>query len=298
VELLSGFNVYFLGGNSMSNQIKTVLLLGALTGLILFFGQLIGGTRGMQIALIMAAAMNFFSYWFSDKIVLRMYSAQEVSPQEAPELYAMVDDLARQAEVPMPKVYIIPEESPNAFATGRNPEHAVVAVTQGILRLLTPTELKGVLAHEMGHVRNRDILIQSIAATLGGAIMVLADMARFSAMFGGSRDEEGRGGNALAGLLFAVLAPFAAMLIQMAISRSREYIADETGARLCHNPDSLANALEKLAYGNQQIPMQANPATENMFIVSPLTGGGLMSLFSTHPPIEERVARLRAMRFS
>jgi heat shock protein HtpX len=282
----------------MSNQIRTVLLLGALTGVLLFFGQLIGGTRGMQIALIMAAAMNFFSYWFSDKIVLRMYGAQEVSPQEAPELYAMVDDLARQAEVPVPKIYIIPEESPNAFATGRNPEHAVVAVTQGILRLLTPTELKGVLAHEMGHVRNRDILIQSIAATLGGAIMVLADMARFSAFFGGSRDEEGRGGNAIAGLLFAVLAPFAAMLIQMAISRSREYIADETGARLCHNPDSLANALEKLAYGNQQIPMQANPATENMFIVSPLTGGGLMSLFSTHPPIEERVARLRAMRFS
>jgi heat shock protein HtpX len=282
----------------MSNQIRTVLLLGALTGVLLFFGKLIGGTRGMQIALIMAAAMNFFSYWFSDKIVLRMYGAQEVSPQEAPELYAMVEDLARQAEVPVPKLYIIPEETPNAFATGRNPEHAVVAVTQGILRLLTPTELKGVLAHEMGHVRNRDILIQSIAATLGGAIMVLADMARFSAFFGGSRDEEGRGGNAIASLLFAILAPFAAMLIQMAISRSREYIADETGARLCHNPDSLANALEKLAYGNQQIPMQANPATENMFIVSPFTGGGLMSLFSTHPPIEERVARLRAMRFN
>ncbi len=282
----------------MSNQVKTVLLLGALTGLILFFGKLIGGTHGMQIALIIAAAMNFFSYWFSDKIVLRMYGAQEVTALEAPELHAMVADLARQAEVPMPKVYIIPEESPNAFATGRNPEHAAVAVTQGILRLLTPTELKGVLAHEMGHVRNRDILIQSIAATLGGAIMVLADMARFSAFFGGSRDNEEGGSNAFATLLFAFLAPFAAMLIQMAISRSREYIADETGARLCHNPDSLANALEKLAYGNQQIPMQANPATENMFIVSPLTGGGLMSLFSTHPPIEERVARLRAMRFS
>jgi heat shock protein HtpX len=282
----------------MSNQVKTVLLLGALTGLILFFGKLIGGTRGMQIALIIAAAMNFFSYWFSDKIVLRMYGAQEVTPQEAPDLHAMVADLARQAEVSMPKVYIIPEDSPNAFATGRNPEHAAVAVTQGILRLLTPTELKGVLAHEMGHVRNRDILIQSIAATLGGAIMVLADMARFSAFFGGSRDNEEGTGNALTTLLFAILAPFAAMLIQMAISRSREYIADETGARLCHNPDSLANALEKLAYGNQQIPMQANPATENMFIVSPLTGGGLMSLFSTHPPIEERVARLRAMRYS
>jgi heat shock protein HtpX len=213
-------------------------------------------------------------------------------------LYAMVADLARQADIPMPRVYIIPEESPNAFATGRNPEHAAVAVTQGILRLLTPTELKGVLAHEIGHVRNRDILIQSIAATLGGAIMVLADMVRWSAIFGGSRDSEEGGSNALAGLLFAFLAPIAAMLIQMAISRSREYIADETGARLCHNPESLARALEKLAYGTQQIPMEANPATENMFIVSPLTGGGLLSLFSTHPPIEERIARLRAMRFS
>mgnify|MGYP005843845979 FL=1 len=282
----------------MTNQIKTVLLLGALTGLILFFGKLIGGTRGMQIALIIAAAMNFFSYWFSDKIVLRMYGAQEVSEAEAPQLYAMVADLAREAEVPMPRVYIIPEESPNAFATGRNPEHAAVAVTQGILRLLTPTELKGVLAHEMGHVRNRDILIQSIAATLGGAIMVLADMVRWSAIFGGGSDDEEGGGNALAGLVFAFLAPIAAMLIQMAISRSREYIADETGARLCHNPESLARALEKLAYGSQQVPLAANPGTENMFIVSPLTGGGLMSLFSTHPPIEERIARLRAMRYS
>ncbi len=282
----------------MTNQLKTVLLLGALTGLILFFGKLIGGTRGMQIALIIAAAMNFFSYWFSDKIVLRMYNAEEVTEQQAPQLYAMVADLAREAQIPMPRVYIIPEESPNAFATGRNPEHAAVAVTQGILRLLTPTELKGVLAHEIGHVRNRDILIQSIAATLGGAIMVLADMVRWSAIFGGGRDNEEGGGNALAGLLFAFLAPIAAMLIQMAISRSREYIADETGARLCHNPESLARALEKLAYGTQQIPMEANPATENMFIVSPLTGGGLMSLFSTHPPIEERIARLRAMRYS
>ncbi|MGQ9921026.1 MAG: zinc metalloprotease HtpX [Desulfobacca sp.] len=282
----------------MSNQIKTVLFLGALTGLILFFGKLIGGTRGMQIALIIAAAMNFFSYWFSDKIVLRMYGAQEVSAADAPQLHAMVADLAREAQIPMPKVYIIPTESPNAFATGRNPQHAAVAVTQGILRLLTPTELKGVLAHEIGHVRNRDILIQSIAATLGGAIMVLADMVRWSAIFGGSRDSEEGGGNALAGLLFAFLAPIAAMLIQMAISRSREYIADETGAQLCHNPESLARALEKLAYGSQQIPLEANPATENMFIVSPLTGGGLLSLFSTHPPIEDRIARLRAMRYS
>jgi len=252
----------------------------------------------MQIALILAAAMNFFSYWYSDKIVLRMYNAQEVTPQEMPELYGMVAELAREAQAPMPRVYIIPQETPNAFATGRNPENAAVAVTQGILRLLTPTELKGVLAHEMGHVINRDILIQSIAATLGGAIIVLADMARFAAIFGmGRQDEEGGGGNILTTLLFTILAPIAAMVIQMAISRSREYIADETGARLCGNPESLASALEKLAYGNQRIPMQANPATENMFIVSPLTGGGLMSLFSTHPPIEERIARLRAMRY-
>ncbi len=280
----------------MTNQVKTVLLLGALTALILFFGKLIGGTRGMQIALLIAATMNFFSYWFSDKIVLRMYGAQEVSPQEAPELHAMVAELAREAAIPMPRVYIIPEESPNAFATGRNPQHAAVAVTHGILRLLTPTELKGVLAHEIGHIRNRDILIQSIAATLGGAIMVLADMARFAAFFGGSRDNEEGGGNILATLLFSILAPIAALLIQMAISRSREYIADETGAYLCHNPESLARALEKLAYGSQRIPLEANPATENMFIVSPLTGG-LLSLFSTHPPIEERIARLRAMRY-
>lgn len=280
----------------MTNQMKTVLFLGALTALILVFGKLVGGTRGMQIALIIAAAMNFFSYWFSDKIVLRMYNAQEVSPREAPELHAMVAELAQEANIPMPRVYIIPEESPNAFATGRNPEHAAVAVTQGILRLLTPTELKGVLAHEVAHIKNRDILIQSIAATLGGAIMVLADMARFAAFFGGSRDNEEGGGNILATLLFSILAPIAALLIQMAISRSREYIADETGAYLAHNPESLARALEKLAYGAERIPMAANPATENMFIVSPLTGGGLLSLFSTHPPIEERIARLRAMR--
>jgi heat shock protein HtpX len=283
----------------MSNQVKTVLLLGALTGIIILFGRAIGGTNGMLIALIMAAAMNFFSYWFSDKIVLRMYGASEVAPQEAPELHAMVADLAREAGVPVPRLFVIPQDTPNAFATGRDPEHAVVAVTQGIVRLLSPTELKGVLAHEMSHVRNRDILIQSVAATLGGAIMVLADMFRFSALYVGGSGEDGqqRSGG-LHMLIMAMLAPFAAMLIQMAISRSREYIADESGARLCHNPESLASALEKLHLGNQQMPMLVNPATENMFIVSPLTGGGMMSLFSTHPPIEERIARLRAMRFS
>jgi heat shock protein HtpX len=283
----------------MSNQLKTVFLLGALTAIIIFFGNAIGGTQGMQVALLMAAAMNFFSYWFSDKMVLRMYSAQEVSPQDAPELHAMVSDLAREAGVPVPKLFVIPQDTPNAFATGRNPSHAVVAVTQGIVSLLSPAELKGVIAHEMSHVRNRDILIQSVAATLGGAIMVLADMFRFSALYAGGSGEEGqqRSGG-LQMLLFAMLAPFAAMLIQMAISRSREYIADETGAHLCHNPESLASALEKLSMANQQMPMMVNPATENMFIVNPLTGGGMMSLFSTHPPIEERIARLRAMRIS
>jgi heat shock protein HtpX len=281
----------------MSNQLKTVFLLGALTAIIIWAGQALGGTDGMITALIIAAAMNFFSYWFSDKVVLRMYSAQEVSPQEAPELHGMVSDLAREAGVPVPRIFVIPQDTPNAFATGRNPEHAVVAVTEGIVRLLSPAELKGVLAHEMSHVRHRDILIQSVAATLGGAIMVLADMFRFSAMYsGGRRDQEQ--GQGLHMLIFAMLAPFAAMLIQMAISRSREYLADESGAHLCHNPEPLASALEKLALANQQMPMIVNPATENLFIVNPLTGGGLMALFSTHPPIAERIARLRAMRVS
>ena len=281
----------------MSNQLKTVLLLGALTAILIFFGNAIGGSGGMKVALVMAAIMNFVSYWFSDRMVLSMYAAQEVSPQQAPELHDMVGDLAREAGVPMPRLFVIPQDTPNAFATGRNPSHAVVAVTEGIVRLLSPAELKGVLAHEMSHVRNRDILIQSVAATLGGAIMVLANMSRFSASYAGGEGEQRRG-NPLSLLLFAILGPFAAMLIQMAISRSREFIADESGARLCHDPEALAGALEKLEVANQQMPMIANPATENMFIVNPLTGGGLMSLFSTHPPIEERVARLRAMRVS
>ena len=281
----------------MSNQLKTVLLLGALTAILIFFGNAIGGSGGMKVALVMAAIMNFVSYWFSDRMVLSMYAAQEVSPQQAPELHAMVGELAREAGVPMPRLFVIPQDTPNAFATGRNPSHAVVAVTEGIVRLLSPAELKGVLAHEMSHVRNRDILIQSVAATLGGAIMVLANMSRFSASYAGGEGEQRRG-NPLSLLLFAILGPFAAMLIQMAISRSREFIADESGARLCHDPEPLAGALEKLEVANQQMPMIANPATENMFIVNPLTGGGLMSLFSTHPPIEERVARLRAMRVS
>jgi heat shock protein HtpX len=283
----------------MNNNIKTLFLLAGLTALLVFLGKLIGGQSGMMVAFILALAMNFFSYWFSDKIVLKMYGAQEVDPSQAPELHQIVEELAREAGVPKPKVYIVPNDSPNAFATGRNPEHAVVAVTEGILRLCTPTELKGVLGHEMGHVQHRDILIQTVAATLAGAIMILADMARWGAMFGAGASQEGedRGGMGTLGLLvMAILAPFAAMLIQMAISRSREYLADEAGARFSHNPESLARALEKLAYGVQATPMQASPATEPLFIVNPLTGGGLMSLFSTHPPIEERIARLRAMR--
>jgi heat shock protein HtpX len=280
----------------MENRIKTVLLLAGMTVFLIVIGRLLGGRTGMYLAFILALGMNFFSYWFSDKIVLRMYGAQEVTPADAPQLHQIVDELAREAGIPKPKVYIIPDDSPNAFATGRNPEHAAVAATEGIMRLLTPMELKGVLAHEIGHVRNRDILISTIAATMAGAIMILADMARFGAIFGmGSRDNE-EGPGIIGVLVMSIIAPIAAMLIQMAISRSREYLADETGAHLAHNPESLARALEKLSMGVQRAPMDASPSTAHMFIVNPLTGGSLMNLFSTHPPIEERVARLRAMR--
>ena len=278
----------------MENRVKTVLLLTGLTIFLIFMGKLLGGRQGMYLAFILALGMNFFSYWFSDKIVLSMYRAQEVSPEEAPQMHQMVEELAHEAGIPKPRVYIIPDDSPNAFATGRNPQHAAVAATQGIVRLLTPVELKGVLAHELGHVLNRDILISTIAATLAGAIMILANMARWAAILGG-RDDENRGG-ILGVLIMSIIAPIAAMLIQMAISRSREYLADETGAHLAHNPESLARALEKLSVGTQRIPMDASPATAHMFIVNPLTGRSLMNLFSTHPPIEERVERLRAMR--
>ena len=279
----------------MENRVKTVLLLAGLTVFLIFLGNLIGGRQGMYIAFGLAVAMNFFSYWFSDKMVLKMYGAQEVSPAEAPQLHEIVEELAREAGIPKPRVYIIPDESPNAFATGRNPEHAAVAATEGIMRLLTPTELKGVLAHEIGHVQNRDILISTIAATLAGAIMILANLARWGAIFGMGRDDE-EGPGIVGILVMAIIAPIAAMLIQMAISRSREYLADETGAHLSHNPESLARALEKLSMGVERAPMDASPATAHMFIVNPLTGKSLMNLFSTHPPIEERVARLRAMR--
>jgi heat shock protein HtpX len=279
----------------MENRVKTVLLLTALTIFLILIGKLLGGRQGMYLAFILALGMNFFSYWFSDKIVLRMYRAQEVSPAEAPQIHQMVEELAHEAGIPKPRVYIIPDDSPNAFATGRNPQHAAVAATQGIVRLLTPVELKGVLGHELGHVLNRDILISTIAATLAGAIMILASMARWGAILGVGRDDDEAGG-ILGVLVLSIIAPIAAMLVQMAVSRSREYLADETGAHLSHNPESLARALEKLEMGTQRIPMDASPATAHMFIVNPLAGKRLMNLFSTHPPIEDRVERLRAMR--
>jgi heat shock protein HtpX len=243
--------------------------------------------------------MNFLSYWYSDKIVLRMYNARQVGPQDAPELYDMVQTLCRRASLPVPKVYVIPQEAPNAFATGRNPQHAAVAVTEGLLKLMSREEAMGVLAHELSHVNNRDILIGSIAATMAGAIMMLADMARWGAIFGGGhRDrEEGGGAGGLGLILMAIIAPLAAMLIQMAISRSREYLADASGASLAGTPEGLARALEKLGAYSKRLPMQANPSTAHMFIVNPLSGRSLMNLFSTHPPLEERIARLRGGRF-
>ena len=280
----------------MGNTLKTTFLLAVLTVLFVLVGKAIGGQSGMVFAFGLAIVMNVGSYWFSDKIVLRLYRAKEVTEAEAPQLHGMVRRLAVAAGVPMPKVYVIPEESPNAFATGRNPTHAAVAATEGILRILTPDELEGVLAHEMSHVRNRDILIGTVAATLAGAIMMLANMARFAAFFGGGRDDREGGGGGLSLLAMAIFAPIGAMLIQMAVSRSREYLADDTGARLCGKPEALARALEKISRGSRQVPMDASPATAHMFILSPLTGGGLMSLFSTHPPVEKRIERLLAMR--
>jgi len=275
------------------NTLKTTFLLTALTLLLLFFGKALGGNGGMMVALVMAGVMNFVSYWFSDKIVLKMYGAKEVTEAEAPRLYGITRQLAVKAMLPIPKVYIIPGMSPNAFATGRNPQHAAVAATEGILKTLNDEELEGVMAHELAHVGNRDILISSIVATIAGAISMLANMAQFAAMFGG-RDRE-RGGNPMVMIAMAIIAPIAAMLVQMAVSRSREYQADDYGARICGKPLALANALKKLHMGVAAIPMHANSATAHMFIVSPLTGGGLMSLFSTHPPMEERVARLEEL---
>jgi heat shock protein HtpX len=280
------------------NTIKTALLLGALTGLFLLIGGLIGGRGGVLVAFILATVMNLGSYWFSDKLILKMYSAQEVSESEAPDLYHLVKNLSMKASLPMPRVYIIPNETPNAFATGRNESHAVVAVTSGILRILNKDELEGVIGHELTHIKNRDMLIGSIAATIAGAIVMLANMAQWSAIFGGfNRDEDEGGGGGIIGLiLMAILAPIAASVIQMAISRSREYLADDGGARVSGKPYGLAAALEKLSRASQVVPMDANPSTAHMFIVNPLTGRSFMNLFSTHPPVEERIARLRQIK--
>ena len=283
----------------MTNLLKTTLLLGCLTGLLLLLGDVFAGPTGLKFALVMAAVMNLGSYWFSDKIVLMAYRAQPIEENEAPELYQIVRGLAQRAQVPMPSIYRIPTDSPNAFATGRNPRHAVVAVTDGILRLLDREELEGVLAHELGHVFNRDILVSSIAATLAGAIVFLARMAEWGAIFGGFGGRDGERedrGNVFALLFMAILAPIAAMLIQLAVSRSREYGADESGAKLCGKPWALASALEKLAIQSGRIPLPASPQTAHLFIVNPLSGQFLQNLFSTHPPIEERIARLRQMR--
>jgi heat shock protein HtpX len=278
------------------NQFKTFILMLVLTGIFILVGTAIGGRSGAAYAFVFAALMNFVMYWFSDKIVLRMYRAKEVTQGEAPELYQIVGELVNKASLPMPKVYIMENDTPNAFATGRNPEHAAVAVTSGILRILSKEELMGVIGHELSHIQHRDILISTIAATIAGAISMLASMARWGAIFGIGRsdDDEGGGGNILFVLLFTMVASIAAMLIQMAISRSREYLADEGGAHLAH-PLSLAKALGKLEVAAKKIPMEANPSTAHMFIVNPLRGGGVLSLFSTHPPIEERIARLEEM---
>ena len=280
----------------MSNTLKTGALLGLLTGLLILIGGYFGGSQGMSIAFVMAFLMNFGAYWFSDRIVLAMYRAQPVSEADAPELHRIVQGLALRAHMPMPRLYILPTEAPNAFATGRDPEHAAVAATQGIVRILNEEELEGVLSHELAHVRNRDTLISTVAATLAGVIVMLARMAMWMPFFGGGgRDDEDRGGGAMGFLFLAILAPIAATLIQLAISRSREFQADESGARLTHKPYALASALQKLAVGANRLPMEANPATSHLFIVNPLRGGAMFKLFSTHPPIEERIARLQAL---
>ncbi|HUF92314.1 MAG TPA: zinc metalloprotease HtpX [Candidatus Limnocylindria bacterium] len=281
----------------MSNMFKTAVLLAVLTAMLVVLGGALGGRAGMMIAFVFALVMNFASYWFSDKMVLAMYRAKPVDERQAPGLYAMVRRLAARANIPMPRVYIVPSETPNAFATGRNPEHAVIAVTEGIMRILDDDELEGVLAHELAHVANRDVLISTIAATLAGAITYLAHMAQWGAMFGGGR-HDGERGHPFAMIALAVLAPLAAMVVQMAVSRSREFQADATGARYAGRTSGLAKALEKMEIAAHRAPMHANPATAHMFIVNPLTGSSLMKLFSTHPPMEERIARLRSMRLA
>ena len=284
----------------MTSQIKTVLLLGLLSGIIIVLGGLLGGRTGIIIAFGMALIMNVGSYWYSDKIVLSMYRARELAPEEAPYLHRIVEELSHNAGIPKPRVCVVPEEAPNAFATGRNPENAVVAVTEGLMRLLPPEELRGVVAHEVGHIVNRDILIQTIAGVMASAIVTMANIFQFTAIFGDNRDSEGNGVNPIAALVMALLAPMAAGLVQMAISRSREYLADDTGAELCGQPLALAGALAKLGAASGRIPMrEGNPSTEQMFIVSPMFAHGSMAnLFSTHPPLEERIRRLQAMAAS
>jgi heat shock protein HtpX len=292
--LPSRYNFSNRGGYNIMNNIKTLFLLVTLTLILVWAGGALGGKQGMTMALIFALMLNFFAYWFSDKIVLRMYRARQVSESEAPELYGIVRRLVQKAGMPMPRVYIINENQPNAFATGRNPKHAAVAVTTGIMRILSHEELQGVVAHELSHVRHRDILVSTIAATIAGAISYLAQMAQWAMIFGGRGDDE-EGGNPIAALAMMIVGPIAALIVQMAISRSREYSADEGGARLAGNPRYLAGALRKLDVASKKIPMHANPATSHMFIVNPLSGGGLLKLFSTHPPVEERIARLESM---
>jgi heat shock protein HtpX len=280
----------------IKNQIKTVILLGALTGLLLGVGQLLGGRQGLFIGLALAVVMNFGSYWFSDKIVLAMYKAREIKHSDQPELYNLVKEVSQLANLPMPKVYIVPTNNPNAFATGRNPEHAAVAVTAGIIQLLEKDELKGVIAHELAHVKNRDILVSTIAATIAGVISYLAFFARWGAMFGGFGGRDRDGGNMIELLALAIITPLVATILRLAISRSREYLADETGAKIIHNPYALASALEKLDNGAKRNPLRfGNPSTSNLFIVNPFSAKGLIRLFSTHPPMEERVKRLRSM---
>jgi heat shock protein HtpX len=277
------------------NTMKTFMLMALMTALVVVIGRMLGGNGGMVIAFLFAVAMNFGSYWFSDKIVLRMYRAREVTQSEAPQLYDMVRDLAGRAGLPMPRVYVIPGDQPNAFATGRNPEHAAVAVTEAITKTLTPEELRGVLGHELAHVKHRDILIGTVAATMAGAISMIAQMAQWAMIFGGGRGSDDEGSNPMGALMMIILAPIAALLIQMAISRSREFLADEGGAQIAGDPLSLAGALRKLDARAKQIPMRASPSTAHMFIVNPLKAGGIARLFSTHPPMEERIARLEAM---
>ncbi|MDM4766741.1 zinc metalloprotease HtpX [Pelomonas sp. SE-A7] len=278
----------------MFNLMKTAVLMAAITALFMAIGALIGGRAGMMLALLLALGMNFFSYWFSDSMVLKMYNAREVDESSAPQFYAMVRELAQKAELPMPRVYLIDEDAPNAFATGRNPEHAAVAATTGILRVLSARELRGVMAHELAHVKHRDILISTVSATMAGAISMLAN---FAMIFGG-RDEEGRPANPLVGILVAILAPIAASLIQMAISRAREFEADRGGAEISGDPAALASALDKIHRYAQGIPLgpaEAHPETAQMMIMNPLSGSGLAGLFSTHPSTEERIERLKAM---